>query len=207
MSIKKKTDKVMDLLMEIAKNMRDCGEEFADLKLKTHTDLAIFKEKIKEYESKGDLLIHQIVIELNNALITPLDREDIFSIAEDMDNVVDYMEEIAAYFDMYQYMDEDDSIEQFRVHLKLCTSELCTAMEKLVSKKIQNIKPHTVKVKSYEETCDAIERHAIKSLFFEYANDPIALIKYKDLYELLEDNVDECQHVAKVFDSIVMKNA
>lgn len=202
----RKKDVIFDQLFAIAENMRDCGKVFYDYKIETSVDLTVFLEKIKELETKGDTLVHETVLELNHSLITPLDQEDIFTLAEAMDNIVDFMEECAAYFSLYKYLDEDDWIEQFRKFIKLCTEELCQAVEHLVNRKITMLKKHTMKVKSYEEACDAIERKAIGALFDD-CTDAVTIIKYKDMYRLLEDTADECQHVAIVLESIVMKNA
>ena len=127
-------------------------------------------------------------------------------ISEELDSVVDGMEECSIYFDMYQYLEKDDSIEEFRKYIKLCTEELYEAFELLTERKLQMIKKHTIKVKSYEEICDSIERRAVREIFVN-KSDAIEIIKYKDMYRMLEDTVDECQNVAKALDSVVMKNA
>jgi len=204
--MKRKRDKIFDLLVKISENMKECGEMFCDFEIKSRVDLEIFSEKIKDLESRGDTGVHETIVELNHALITPIDQEDILILAEDMDNVVDMMEEAAVYFYIYDYQEIDDYMKDFRRYIKLCTSELHEAIELLAERKVTMIKKHTVKVKTYEEACDTIERTALRELFAN-SNDAVAIIKRKDIYGMLEDAVDSCQHVAKVLDSIVMKNA
>ena len=199
----------MNLLLEIAKNLKGCGEEFSSFHLadaEDTADLKVFMEKMKEYEVKGDTFVHELIVELNHAFITAIDHEDILLLAENMDEVVDGMEECAAYFYMYDLHKNDPYILEFQKQVGKCASELYVAIELLTKKKMQDIKEHTVNVKSYEEAGDITERKAIRKLFEEYKNNPIKIIKYKDLYKLLECTVDSCQAVAKVLDMTVMKN-
>ncbi len=203
--MKAKPDKIMSLLLEIAQNMKECGDTFSSYEVSTTTDLKVFSEKIKDFEKKGDTVVHALNVELNHAFITPLDHEDILMLAEKMDDVVDELEEIAVYFDMYEMTELDEYILEFRKNIGICTAELLIAIEFLATKQIKKIREHTIKVKTHEEICDSTERKAIRELFTKYT-DAIKLIQYKDLYEMLEGSVDACQAVAKTLDIIVMKN-
>lgn len=202
----KKKDKIFTLLVKIAENMKDSGEIFCDFKIKSEIDLSVFSEKMKDLESRGDTTVHETMVELNHALITPIDQEDILVIAEDMDSVVDCMEEASAFFYLYNIQNPDKYMVEFGKYIKMCTFEIYEAISLLAERKVTMIKKHTVNVKTYEEACDTIERTALRELF-ENCNDAVEIIKLKDIYGMLEDTVDTCQHVAKVLDSIVMKNA
>lgn len=204
--MEKKPDKLFELLLKIAENMQDCGKMFNEFVIETDTDLSVFSEKIKDLESRGDAVVHETIVELNHSFITPIDQEDILMLAEQMDEVVDGMEECAIYFDIYGMKKQDERIKDFRKYIQLCTEELREAIRLLSQRKLKLIREHTVKVKSYEEMCDTIERNAIRNLF-EEIKDPIVILKHKDIFGLLEDTVDACQNVAKALDSIVMKNA
>ena len=195
----------MELLLSIAENMRDCGEVFSKYEVGAASDLKGFSEKIKALESKGDSFVHETIIELNHAFITSIEQEDILLLAEKMDEVVDGMEDCAIYFYMYDLKEADDFMTEFQKNLGLSSSELCEAITLLINRDLKSIKEHTVNVKSYEEICDQVERKAIRKLFKKYT-DPIKIIQYKDLYEMLEGVVDACQDVAKCLDTIVMKN-
>jgi len=203
--MKNKPDKLLTLLLEIAQNMKECGEAFSKAEVKSTSDLKTFAEKIKEYESKGDSIVHQVIIELNQAFITQIEHEDILLLAEKMDDVVDELEEVVIYFYMYGLTEADDYMEEFKKYIVLCTEELLKAIEMLVTKQYKKVKEFTVNVKSYEEICDTTERKAIRKLFKKYT-DPIKIIQYKDIYEMMESSVDACQAVAKSLDIIVMKN-
>jgi Phosphate transport regulator (distant homolog of PhoU) len=203
--MKKKPDKIMSLLMEIAQNMKECGDTFSNFKISSTEDLIVFSEKIKDYEKKGDTVIHKLNVELNQAFITPLDHEDILMLAEKMDDVVDELEENAIYFDMYSMTEQDEYISEFRKNIGSATEELFISIEFLATKQLKKIKEHTINVKSHEENCDTTERKAIRELFKKYT-DSVKIIQLKDLYEMLESSVDACQAVAKTLDIIVMKN-
>lgn len=103
-----KKDKFAVLLSEMSKNLRESANYFADYKLKNVSDLQIFFEKMKEYETKGDSYVHDIIKELNNAFITPLEREDILHLAMSMDDVLDGFEHCAALFEMYSITQADE---------------------------------------------------------------------------------------------------
>lgn len=203
--MKRKPDKLLTLLLEIAKNMKECGATFSTYEIRSISDLKVFTEKIKEYEKKGDSIVHETIVELNQAFITPIEHEDILLLAEKMDDIVDELEEVVVYFYMYGLTEVDEYMEEFRKNIGLCTDELYIAIELLASKQFKDIKEHTVNVKSYEEICDTTERKAIRKLFKKYT-DPLKIMKHKDIYEMLESSVDACQSVAKSLDTIVMKN-
>lgn len=203
--MKTKPDKIMSLMLDLAQNMKECGEYFSKFNIESPSDLKVFSEKVKDFESNGDTILHKINVELNRAFITSIDPEDILTLAEKMDDVVDCIEEAAAYFYMYRLTDIDDYMSEFRTHIRTCTGELYFAIDFLVKKQLKSIREHTIHVKTNEEECDTLERKAIRNLFKKYT-DPIKIIQYKDLYEVLENTVDACQIVAKVLDIVIMKN-
>ena len=203
--MKKKPDKLFALLLEIAQNMKACGNAFSNYEICSVPDLKVFSDKIKEFETKGDSLVHETIVELNHAFITPIEHEDILLLAEKMDEVLDKLEEVTSYFYMYGLTEADEYMHEFRKYIGCCTEELLIAIELLVTKKLKKISENTIKVKAYEEVCDMVERKAIRKLFKEYT-DPIKIIQYKDIYEMLESSVDSCKDVAKSLDIIVMKN-
>ncbi len=203
--MKTKPDKIMSLMLDLAQNMKECGEYFSKFNIESPSDLKVFSEKVKDFESNGDTILHKINVELNRAFITSIDPEDILTLAEKMDDVVDCIEEAAAYFYMYRLTDIDDYMSEFRTHIGTCTGELYFAIDFLVKKQLKSIREHTIHVKTNEEECDTLERKAIRNLFKKYT-DPIKIIQYKDLYEVLENTVDACQIVAKVLDIVIMKN-
>ncbi|USK60760.1 DUF47 domain-containing protein [Peribacillus asahii] len=205
MAIRKK-DKFAVHLSNIAINLTESANYFADYKLKNVDDLKIFSEKMKEYESKGDSLVHEVIKDLHNAFITYIEREDILTLTMSMDDVLDGLEHTAALFEMYSIINADDYMLKFVDAIRSCTTEINTAVELLATKKLLNMRDHAIKIKDLESKCDGILRESIKHLFAN-EKDPIRIIQYKEIYEELENIADFCQTVANTLESIIMKNA
>jgi hypothetical protein len=202
----KKNDKFMVLLSNISKNLTESADFFSDFKINNVSDLKIFSEKMKEYETKGDTFVHDVITELNTAFITPIEREDIMHLAMSMDDVLDGIEACAALFEMYNITKTDEHMENFVSLIKESTHEIDKAVELLSNKKLLSIREHTIKVKDHESKCDHILRKSIKQLFAT-EKDPITIIKYKEIYENLEKISDFAQSTANTLETIIMKNA
>ncbi|MFB6469280.1 DUF47 domain-containing protein [Cytobacillus sp. Hz8] len=202
----KKKDKFSGLLSNIATNLKEGANFFADYKLKNVSDLKTFSETMKDYEHKGDSFVHEMIKELNNAFITPIEREDILQLTMSMDDVLDGLEHTSALFEMYNITQADEFMLKFVEAIRNCTNEIETSVELLSTKKLQKIRENAIKIKDYESKCDGIQRQSIKNLF-TVEKDPIRIIQYKEIYESLEDIADSCQEVANTLESIIMKNA
>ncbi len=202
----KKNDKFSDLLRSISTNLTESIDFFTEYKLKNVSDLKIFSEKMKEYESKGDTFVHEVIKELNDAFITPIEREDILHLTMCMDDVLDGLEATSALFEMYSMTQADDFMMQFVDALQGSVHEIDKAVGLLSNKKLPQIREHAIKIKDFESKCDNILRQSIKNLF-NVEKDPIRIIQYKEIYENLEEIADSCQTVANTLETIIMKNA
>jgi uncharacterized protein len=202
----KKKDKFAVYLGNIASNLKESANFFAEYKLKNVSDLKIFAEKMKEYESKGDSMVHEVFKDLHNAFITFIEREDILTLTMRMDDVLDGLEHTAALFEMYSVLNADDYMLRFVDAIRSCASEIETAVDMLGTKKLLDMREHAIKIKELESKCDGILRESIKSLFVN-EKDPIRIIQYKEIYEELENIADFCQSVANTLETIIMKNA
>jgi uncharacterized protein len=202
----KKTDKFSVLLSKISANLTESTNFFTEYKLKNVSDLKIFSEKMKELETKGDSFVHEVIKELNDAFITPIEREDILHLAMSMDDVLDGLEGCAALFEMYSITNADNFMIQFVDAIQGSVHEIDKAVELLSNKKLSQIREHAIKIKDFESKCDNILRQSIKNLF-TVEKDPIRIIQYKEIYEELEDIADYCQAVANTLETIIMKNA
>ena len=202
----KKNDKFSILLSNISVNLKESANFFTEYKLKNVSDLKIFSEKMKEYESKGDTFVHETIKELNDAFITPIEREDILHLAMSMDDILDGLEGCAALFEMYSITQADDFMRKFVDAIQGSVHELDKAIGLLSNKKLLQIREHAIKIKDFESKCDNILRQSIKNLF-TVEKDPIRIIQYKEIYETLEDIADDCQEVANTLETIIMKNA
>ncbi|MCA1319960.1 DUF47 domain-containing protein [Bacillus tianshenii] len=202
----KKKDKFSVHLSNISANLKESTFFFADYKLSNASDLKVFSEKMKEFETKGDKMVHEVIKDLNNSFITPIEREDILALTMSMDDVLDGLEHTAAMFEMYSITDADEFMLKFVDAIRHSAVEIEKAVELLSSKKLLQMREHAIKIKDYESKCDGILRQSIKHLFAT-EKDPIRIIKYKEIYEELEEIADSCQNVANTFETIIMKNA
>lgn len=206
MAFKSKKDKFAVMLFNIAQNLKEGADYFADYKLKNISDLKVFSDTMKDYEHKGDSMVHNVIEELNNAFITPIEREDILELTMRMDDVIDGLEHCAALFEMYSIVNADEYMLKFVDAIKQCTYEIENAVDTLSTKKLPLIREHAIKIKDLESVCDGIQRQSIKNLF-TVEKDPIRIIQYKEIYESLEEIADHCQAVANTLETIIMKNA
>ncbi|MEH7159093.1 DUF47 domain-containing protein [Neobacillus drentensis] len=202
----KKNDKFSVLLSNISVNLKESANFFTEYKLKNISDLKIFSEKMKDYETKGDSFVHEIIKELNDTFITPIEREDLLHLAMSMDDVLDGLEGCAALFEMYSITHADEFMTKFVDAIQGSVHEIDKAVALLSNKKLQQIREHAIKIKDFESNCDNILRQSIKNLF-TVEKDPIRIIQYKEIYENLEDIADYCQSVANTLETIIMKNA
>jgi predicted phosphate transport protein (TIGR00153 family) len=202
----KKDDKFNILLSKISANLKESANFFTEYKLKNVSDLKIFSEKMKEYETKGDMFVHEVITQLNDAFITPIEREDILQLTMSMDDVLDGLEACAALFEMYSMTQADEFMLNFVESIQGSVHEIEKAISLLSNKKLLQIRENAIKIKDYESRCDNILRQSIKHLF-TVEKDPIRIIQYKEIYETLEDIADYCQTVANTLETIIMKNA
>ncbi|MGG1677236.1 DUF47 domain-containing protein [Neobacillus sp. NRS-1170] len=202
----KKNDKFSVLLNNISANLKESANFFTEYKLKNVSDLKIFSEKMKELETKGDSYVHEVIKELNDAFITPIEREDILHLAMSMDDVLDGLEGCSALFEMYSITSADEFMVKFVEAIQGSVHEIDKAVVLLSNKKLAQIREHAIKIKDFESKCDNILRQSIKNLF-TVEKDPIRIIQYKEIYENLEDIADYCQSVANTLETIIMKNA
>ena len=161
---------------------------------------------MKFYENKGDRLVHQVIHDLNKVFVTPIEREDILSLATSMDDVLDGMESTAALLEVYSIDKADDYMLKFLNYIQKSVKEIAECIELISKKKLVEMRGHIIKIKDYESKCDELRRNSIKNLFAN-ERDPITIIKYKEIYEELERVTDYCEALANTFEAIIMKNA
>lgn len=202
----RKKDKFAVHLSHIAENLIESTNYFSEFKPANINELNNFASKMKDYETKGDSMVHKVIKDLNNVFITPIEREDILALAVNMDDVLDGLEHTAALFEMYSITVADDYMLQFFDAICKCTVEIEKAIELTFTKKLPEISKHAIKIKDYESKCDEVWRESIKYLF-QKEKDPIRMIQYKEIYEELEEVADYCEKVANTFEAIIMKNA
>jgi predicted phosphate transport protein (TIGR00153 family) len=158
---------------------------------------------ILEHEHVGDKIVHDIVKRLNKSFITPIDREDIYDLVATTDEILDSIEEVTGKVLIYRVSEITTfALQQAQVIAK-ATPILRECMDNL--EKPKGLDERIIAVNSLENDGDRIEREALASLF-EGDTKCTDIIKWKDIYETLESAIDECEHVANVIESIVLKH-
>ncbi len=161
-------------------------------------------EKLKEIEHRGDDLTHAILTKLNQTFITPFDREDIHRLASTLDDVLDYVHAAAERMVMYKIHKQSPAAARL-ADVVLRQAEQIRAAVSLLDKH-DTVLDYCVEINRLENEADHIAREAIGRLF-EQEKDPIALIKNKELLEVLEMASDKAEDVANVLETVVLKSA
>lgn len=198
---KRKSDPFSTLLCEMAANLHETSQQ-----LTKEEDLLALATIVKAFETKGDTLVHDLIVELNHAFITPIEREDILKLATHIDDVLDGIEHCTAMFDIYSGVQVTDYMRQFFDVIYACTSEIVTSVGFISAKKLSDIRPHAIRLKELETKGDELLHDSLKELF-QQEKDAIKIIQYKEMYETLETVTDSCQQVANTLETIVMNNA
>ncbi|QIB69485.1 DUF47 domain-containing protein [Aminipila butyrica] len=206
LSAKKKEDIFYNLFIEYAEKIVKSGEAFSDL-VKNYENVEDKVAAIKVLETECDMEAHKILKALNGSFVTPFDREDIYSVTREMDDIVDTLEEVAnrfLVFDVHVVRQEAvymaDLIMQSIRELNILFKHLSEM------KKNQIVREQIIEVNRIENEGDVIYRKALSKLFRE-EKDPIELIKWKHLFEQLEASLDSCENVANILEGVVMKYA
>jgi predicted phosphate transport protein (TIGR00153 family) len=155
-------------------------------------------------EQDGDRITHDIIQRLNQTFVTPIDREDIYALASALDDVVDYTEEVADYLGLYKIEAPMSQAQDLAHVLQAAARQIAEAMPRL--RGFKDISHYTVEINRLENDGDRITREAIASLF-DNGIDPMVVIRWKDIFERLEEAIDATERVANILEGIVIKNS
>jgi uncharacterized protein len=160
---------------------------------------------IKELEHEGDRLTHELFTMISSTFVTPLDREDISGLASSIDEVLDFTDGVADRFLLFKINKPAPYMLELSKILLLASQQISQIL--IMLRKKNNL--HTLMefcntIKKYEHEADGIYRNAIAELF-ETNNNPIEVIKLKEIYENLEESLDKCQDVADIVEDITLK--
>ena len=160
-------------------------------------------DAILEHEHVGDKIVHDIVRRLNKSFITPIDREDIYDLVATTDEILDSIEEAAGLVIIYRVGEITSYARRQAEVIASATPILRECMDNL--EKPKGLDERIIAINSLENDGDRILRDAMASLF-DGQWQCTDIIKWKDIYEILEAAIDECEHVANVIESIVLKH-
>ena len=168
-----------------------------------NTKFESYYTKIKAAEHHCDELTHKITTKLNKSFVTPFDREDIYTLSVALDDVCDYIDAAARAILIYDIQDLSEHAKGLAETIYRLTVEIHGSVSML--NKPNGMNRHIVEIHRLENEADDIYFRAIGELFRE-EKDPIGLIKWKELYEILENATDRCESVANIIESIVLKH-
>jgi predicted phosphate transport protein (TIGR00153 family) len=154
-------------------------------------------------EQEGDRITHDIIQRLNQTFVTPFDREDIIALASALDNIVDFIEEIADFLGLFRIEAPTDQAQRMARVLHEATKHVNGAIPAL--RRLEDIRSHVVEVNRLENEGDRILREAVASLF-DHGIDPMMVIRWKDIYERLEDGIDATETAVNIMSGIIIKN-
>jgi predicted phosphate transport protein (TIGR00153 family) len=192
-----------DLFEEQAGNIARAAD-LLDQMLSRWPDNAELARDILICEQDGDRITHDIIKRLNQTFVTPIDREDILALASALDDVVDYTEEVADYLGLYRIEAPMEQAQRLAHILVQVTRQIVEAMPRM--RGFRDISHYTVEINRLENDGDRVSREAVASLF-EGGIDPMVVIRWKDIFDRLENAIDACEHVANLLEGIVIKNS
>jgi len=159
--------------------------------------------EIKEVEHRCDFLTHEIIQRLNKTFVTPIDREDIHELARTLDDVMDAIDNAASLIPLYKIDRIRAGARELTRIIITQTDEIRTAVEAL--EKRTGVLERAIEINRLENEADRIHQSAIATLFDEETN-PIMVLKWKEIYDLLEEATDACEDVANLLENVVVKH-
>ena len=161
-------------------------------------------QSIKAIEHQGDEITHGIFTKLNQTFITPFDREDIHELCSQLDDVIDLIDAAANRFVLYRVSAIRSGTEELVKVLVAATAEVSAAVHALATP--EKALKHCIEINRYENESDRLCRTLIAQLFDE-EKDSVQIIKWKEIFEVIETAVDKCEDVANVIEGVILKNA
>jgi predicted phosphate transport protein (TIGR00153 family) len=160
-------------------------------------------DEIKEVEHKCDFLTHEIIQRLNRTFVTPIDREDIHELARSLDDVMDAIDASAAVIRLYRLDSVRFGARELAKVISTSTLEIHHALTAMSNSK--SLAVHSVEINRLENEADRIHQQGVGRLFDEETN-PIAVMKWKETLDFLEEATDRCEDVANVIEGVAVKN-
>lgn len=196
-------EKFFELFVEDAQNVL-AGARTLEEFFRSYDQRERLASQLRDTERRGDSLSHEIGHKLENTFVTPFDREDIHQLISRLDDILDFIEEVADTCILYKIEAPSEVAQQQTEIIVQQCEELVRALVKL--KGFKDVAPHWIEIHRLENEGDRIVRRAIADLFTN-GTDAVHIIQWKDVYGFLEDTIDACEDAANVIERIVVKHA
>jgi uncharacterized protein len=161
-------------------------------------------KQIVDFEHEGDRITHRIMRMLNQSFITPIDREDIYALTTALDDVVDAIEAAASRMVLYKIEKVVPEARKLCAVIVTSTEQIVKAVSRMP--KLEDVEEHCIELNRLENAADEIYREAVAALF-DGDRPPMDVIKWKEIFEILETTTDRCEDVANIVEGIALKNA
>jgi len=196
-------EKFYDLFTELAVRLSSSATLLHEMFM-TPQELQAKVSAIKDLEHEADNLTHDIIDRIDRTFVTPFDREDIHALAQELDDVIDLIDGTARRATIFRIQ----ATRPAAVVLAEVLARAAASVEEGVRdmKSSKHVYAISEKLKTLEEEGDSVYHDAMEALFAE-GGDALEVIKWKDLYDKLEDALDQCEDVGNVLQTIALKNA
>jgi uncharacterized protein len=192
-----------DLFIEAGQNTVHASRLLDKMMHSWPEDEGLSREVLKA-EQEGDRITHDIVKRLNTTFVTPIDREDIYALATQMDDIVDFTEEAADFLGLYKIeAPMEQAVALTKVLVAAC-EQLAQGLEHLPE--FKDLDKYWIEIHRLENEGDRISRDAVASLFSN-GIDPMVVIRWKDMFAVLENAIDATETAAQIIEGIVIKNS
>jgi predicted phosphate transport protein (TIGR00153 family) len=192
-----------DLFIEAGQNSLHAAR-LLDEMMHTWPESGSLSRQIVEAEGEGDRITHEIIKRLNSTFVTPIDREDIYALATQMDDIVDFTEEAADFLGLYKIEAPMEQAQALTKVLVASCEQLAMGLEGLPS--FKDLDKYWIEIHRLENDGDRISRDAVASLFSN-GIDPMMVIRWKDMFAVLEEAIDATETAAQIIEGIVIKNS
>lgn len=162
-------------------------------------------ERLAALESEADSLTHEIFVRLDRSFITPFDRDDIHSLALNLDDCMDLVEAAVDHLDLYAIKTMPESVKVMAGCLEKQACEVRALVGELPKLNWEKVRPHCIEINRLENEADQVTRQALADLF-QGGLDALEVIKWRDIHNLFEKATDKCEDVAGIVEGIALKN-
>jgi len=196
-------DEYFVLFSQMTEKIQEASNALVEMMQSERGTFESYAKRIKDIEHECDELAHKVTTKLNKSFITPFDREDIFALCVALDDVCDYIDAGARAIIMYDIKQVSEHATGLAKVIQGLAMEINSAVMMLA--KPVGINQHIVEIHRLENEADDIYFRAIGEIF-QNQTDPMMVIKWKELYEILENGTDRCESVANIIESIFLKH-
>src|SRR5436189_3152764 len=201
-SLLPREDQYFALFSQMSAKLHEAAKILVEMFQASDTDFESLSKKIKHVEHECDELTHSVTTKLNKSFITPFDREDIYTLSVALDDVCDYIDAAARAVVMYNIHESDPFAVELAVVLQKQAAEIHGAVSHL--KTAKGMEQNLLDIQRLENDADEVYFRAMAALFKN--SDAVKIIKWKELYEILENGNDRCESVGNIIESIVLKH-